>query len=136
GGDGVHAGSEEQRGIDAFEFRNRLFGNRVSGITVAGVEHVGGCGSHLLIAVGDFKSGSLVDRSGQRPILLVQIGAPADCFRFRVAIMLLHASSLGKVSWKGTASAVPKEASRRPASAAVASRHGRKPAPSGIFHSG
>ena len=55
GGDGVHAGSEEQSGIGAFEFRNRLFSHGVGRVSVAGVEHVGGGGAHLLIVVRDFE---------------------------------------------------------------------------------
>ncbi len=45
------------------------------------------------IAVRDFKRGSLVDRRGERPILLMKVGAAANGFGFRVMLVLLHTCS-------------------------------------------
>ncbi len=59
-----------------------FFGDGVSGVAVAGVEHIGGRGPHLLIAIRHFEGGSLVDRGGQRPVFLVQSWRRREPLRF------------------------------------------------------
>ena len=94
------------------------------GIAVAGVEHVGGGRAHLLLAIRDLERGSLVDRRGERAILLVKVGAAADRFRFRVVLVFFHHSP---------------DSSIAPAKAAIERRNRRQPrggarmAPAGEF---
>ena len=78
-----------------------FFGYGVRGVAVAGVEHVGGRGAHLLIVIRDFESGSLVDRRGDRPIFLVQIGAAANRFGFRMMLVLFHTCSFSCGAFQG-----------------------------------
>ena len=75
---------------DAFEFRDGLLGDRVRGIAVARVIAVGAGDAELLVVVGDLEGRSLVDRSGQRAVLLVQIGGAAGGLRFGMLKLALH----------------------------------------------
>ena len=93
GGDGSHTGSKQQRRIGAFQFGNRFFRHGVSGIAVAGVEHVRGGSADLLIAVRNLKGGSLIDRSGQRPVLLFEVRAAANRFGLGMVLVCFHAYS-------------------------------------------
>ena len=93
GCDGGHARREEQRRVGAFEFRNRVLGNRVGRVAITRVVTVCRSGANLLLHVGDFEGGSLINRSHQRAILLIEVGAAAHGFGFLPEFMLCHGES-------------------------------------------
>jgi len=89
-GDRAHARGEGERRFHAFQLRNSLFRNRVRRIAVARVKVVGMGGAQLLVVVGDFKRGSLIDGRRHRTVLLFQIRRAAHRLGFGMVFLPFH----------------------------------------------
>src|SRR2546430_2558124 len=63
------------------------------GIPVACVKHVGRRSTDLLLRVGDLKSGSLINGSSERAILLFGINSSANGFGFLAVMVRFHGHS-------------------------------------------
>ena len=85
-----HARREQQRRIRAFQFGDGIFGGGIRGIAVARVVDVGRSGAHLLLHVGDFEGRSLIDRRGERAVLLGEAGAAVNSLGFLAELVLFH----------------------------------------------
>ena len=95
-----HSGSEEKSGIRTFQFSDRRFGNRVSWIAVARVEHVGVRGAQLLIVVRYLERRGLINRSCQWPVFFAEVGPAVYSLSFLTMLMLLHTRSLALMLWQ------------------------------------
>jgi hypothetical protein len=69
--------------------RDGFLDHSVCRIAITGIKHVGGRGTQLLIVVGNFECGSLVNRRRERAILFAEVGPSANSFGFR-AVYVFH----------------------------------------------
>src|SRR5208337_1915930 len=86
----AHAGGERPRRLHAFERGNRLLSDGVCRISPPCVIAIGPGHPLLLIVVGDFEGGRLVDGGGNRVVFFLPVRRAVYRSSVRRALVLFH----------------------------------------------